>query len=100
MTDDRRPKWNPFDEAKMLLVREFLRREFRDWDHRDFVVFDPPAQTFILTKRGVDHTLVIPKATFEVTDFGALCNAELTETLTRAREGRVTLTPDGPDVRG
>jgi hypothetical protein len=100
MAENQRPEWRPFDEKKLFLVREFLRREFRDFDHRDFVVFDPPAQVFVVTKRGVEHTLVIPKATFElaVAEFAVLCETQLVDALQHARGGRVTMTPDGLDV--
>jgi hypothetical protein len=100
VAEHRRPQWALFDEAKVLLVREFLRREFRGCKHRDFVTFDPTTHVFIIEpERGVRRTLVIPTATFDVVDFGALLNAQLAETLTHAGEGGVTLTPDGPDVR-
>jgi len=54
-----------------------------------------------VTKRGVEHSLVIPKATFElaVADFAALWDVQLVDALQHARDGRVTLTPDGLDVR-
>jgi hypothetical protein len=41
---------------------------------------------------------VIPKVTFDVADFPALCNAELVDVLKAARDGRITLTPEGPYV--
>jgi hypothetical protein len=87
---------SPFDEAQLLLIRDFLRREFRDCHHRDFIAFDQTAQVFLIeTGRGCRHMLVIPKATFEHPDFARLCNAELAATLRRAGGARVTLTPQG-----
>jgi hypothetical protein len=87
-------------EAKIELVREFLRREFRECQHRDFFELDEIAQVFIIeTPRRYWHILVIPKATFEHPDFARLCNAQLAATLALVRESRVTLTPQGPLVR-
>jgi hypothetical protein len=99
MGADRRSMESPFDETKLLLVREFLYREFRDCHHRDFFAFDRTAQVFLIeTGRGFRHMLVVPKDTFEDADLGRLCNAELATTLKLAREGRVMLTPHGPVV--
>lgn len=99
MTDDRRPKWNPFDEAKVLLVREFLRREFRDCDHRDYVSFEPMSHVFVIErKHGGQHMLVIPRATFDAPDFSALCSIHLVDALKQARNGCVTLTPAGLEL--
>jgi hypothetical protein len=98
MGDDSRLVDSPFDEGKLRVVREFLRREFRDCSHRDFVVFDE-AVFVIETGRGSMLTLVIPKATFENQDFVRLLNAQLAETLELERASRVVLTPQGPIVR-
>jgi hypothetical protein len=99
MVDSRRQKGSPFDEVKLLLIREFLWREFRDCIHRDFFAFDQTAQVFLIeTGRGFRHMLVIPKATFDTGDLARLCNAHLAATLKLAREGRVMLTPQGPVV--
>ena len=99
MVDNRRPIGSPFDEVQLLLVREFLGREFRDCHHRDFFAFDQTAQVFLIeTRRGFPHMLVIPKVTFEGADLGRLCNAHLVATLKLARAGRVMLTPQGPVV--
>jgi hypothetical protein len=99
MADGRRPTGSPFDEVKLLLVREFLWREFRDCHHRDFFAFDQTAQVFLIeTGRGFRHMLVIPKATFEHPDLPRLCIAHLAVTLKLAREGRVMLTSQGPVV--
>lgn len=85
--------------AKVELVREFLRPEFRECHHRDFFAFDETAQVFIIeTARGYWHMLVIPNATFEHPDFARLCNAQLAATLALVRESRVILTPQGPLV--
>jgi hypothetical protein len=55
----------PFDEGKVELVREFLRREFRDCYCFDFVAFDESAQVFLIdTWCGFRHMLIVPKATF------------------------------------
>jgi hypothetical protein len=86
-------------KAKVEVVREFLRREFRECHHRDFFAFDETAQVFIIeTARGYRHMLVIPNATFEYPDFVRLCNAHLAATLALVRESRVILTPQGPLV--
>jgi hypothetical protein len=98
MLDDRSRMATPFDESSLALVRKFLRREFRDCYHRDFIVFNE-AVFLIETERGSRLTLVIPKATFEDLDFVRLLNAQLAETLELARRGRVVLTPEGPIVR-
>jgi hypothetical protein len=98
MGDDSRLIDSPLDEGKLRLVREFLRREFRDCSHRDWVVFDE-AVFLIETERGSMLTLVIPSATFENPDFGRLLNAQLAETLEVERASRVVLTPQGPIVR-
>jgi hypothetical protein len=95
MKDDR--VGSPFDEDRLRLVREFLRREFRDCHHRDFFAIDQTAQVFLIeTGRGFRHMLVVPKTTFEDADFPRLCNARLVATLKLARQGRVLLTPHGP----
>jgi hypothetical protein len=98
MGDDSRLIDSPLDEGKLRLVREFLRREFRDCSHRDWVVFDE-AVFLIETERGSMHTLVIPSATFENPDFGRLLNGQLAETLELERARRVVLTRQGPIVR-
>jgi hypothetical protein len=99
--DDRRQRiGSPFDESRLLLVREFLRREFRDCYHRDFFAFDLTAQVFLIeTGRGYRHTLVVPRTTLDHPDLAALCNPRLVASLTVARDRRVTLTPEGPDDR-
>jgi hypothetical protein len=99
MDDDSRRNRSPFDEGKLQLIREFLWREFRDCYHFDFFALDQTAQVFLIeTGCGFRHMLVVPKATFDDVDVGRLCNAHLAVTLKGAREGRVTLTPDGPVV--
>jgi hypothetical protein len=99
MVDAGRRTGSPLDEGRLLLVREFLHREFRDCHHRDFFAFDQAAQVFLIeTGRGFRYMLVIPKATFEDDGLPRLCNAQLAATLKLSREGRVTLTPRGPVV--
>jgi hypothetical protein len=99
MDADHRSPESPFDAQKLLLVREFLCREFRDCHHRDFFAFDGTAQVFLIeTGRGFRHMLVVPRDTFEAADLGFLCNAHLAATLKLARDGRVMLTPEGPVV--
>jgi hypothetical protein len=99
MLDDSQRTGSSFEQRKLELVRDLLRRAFRDCYHRDFFAFDRTAHVFLIeTGRGVQLTLVIPKATFEVPDFGRLCNAQLAETLRLARNGRVVLTPQGLDI--
>jgi hypothetical protein len=95
MTDHR--LWAPFDQEKLHLIREFLRREFRECHHRDFFTLDQTAHVFLIeTGRGFKHTLIIPRATFQAADLPRLCNRQLTETLKLASQGRVLLMPDGP----
>jgi hypothetical protein len=97
MAEELRSEWAPFDEAKVLLVREFLRRQFRDCQHREFLAFDPLAQIFIVeTKGGVRSTLVVPKVTFDAENFSALFTVQLVDAL--ERDGHVTLNPDGLDA--
>jgi hypothetical protein len=94
-----RRRGSPFDESKLQLLREFLRREFRDCYCVDFVAVDDSAQIFLIdTWDGVRHMLIVPEATFAEADMGLLCNANLSETLRDARESRVTLTSQGAVV--
>jgi hypothetical protein len=86
----------PFDEEKLQLVREFLQREFRGSEHRDFFAFDRAAQVFVIgSEHGLRRTLVIPKETFEDADFAGLLNVQLVTALKLAGGVRVTLTPQG-----
>jgi hypothetical protein len=98
MGDDSRLTNSPLAEGKLQLVREFLRREFRDCSHRDFVAFDE-AVFVIETERGSMLTLVIPRPTFDNQDFVRLLTARLAETLEFERASRVVLTPQGPVIR-
>jgi hypothetical protein len=86
----------PFAEEKLRLVREFLQREFRGCEQRDFFAFDKAAQVFVI---GFEHslrrTLVIPKETFEDADFARLLNVQLVTALKLAGGIRITLTPQG-----
>jgi hypothetical protein len=87
---------SPFDEEKLHLVREFLRREFRGCQHRDYFEFHTKMQVFVIeTKRDVRHTLAITKRTFEEGDFGRVLNEHLVTALKAAPGGRITLTPRG-----
>jgi len=96
MTGERPSTRVPFDEHKLQRVREFLRREFRGCEHRDFFAFDRTAQVFVIgSDHTLRHTLVIPKETFEDQDFALLLNPHLVATLKLAGEARVTLTPQG-----
>jgi hypothetical protein len=86
------------DEGNLRLVREFLRREFRDACHDDYFDRAKAAQVFLIDNtRGLRHILVIPKATFEHVDFGLLCNTHLVDTLQRSQAVPVSLTPEGID---
>ena len=97
MTSERPETRVPFDEARLQLVRAFLRREFRGCRHRDYFEFDKTAQVFLIeTDRNVRHTLVIPKSTFEDADFIVLLNRQLVTALELAGSLRVTLTPRAP----
>jgi hypothetical protein len=97
MGEETRPEWAPFDEAKVLLVREFLRREFRDCQHREFVAFEPLAKIFIVeAKDGIRRTLLVPRATFDADNFSGFFTVQLVDALERDRH--VTLNPDGFDV--
>jgi hypothetical protein len=96
MIDDRRRKGSPFDEGKLLLVRDFLQREFRSCRHDDY--FDPAtrAQVFVIEPtRGPQHTLIIPKGTFEHADFAFLWNSHLADAIQDARGVPLTLTAKG-----
>jgi len=97
MTNERPGTRVPFDEEKLQLVREFLRREFRGCQHRDYFEFDTTAQVFLIeTSRNVRHKLAIPKGIFEDADFILLLNRQLVATLKLAGSVRVTLTPQEP----
>ena len=86
----------PFDEDKLQLVREFLQREFRGSEHRDFLAFDRAAQVFVIgSEHGLRRTLVIPKETFEEADLARLLNVQLVTALKLAGGVRITLTPQG-----
>jgi hypothetical protein len=86
----------PFDEEKLQLVREFLQREFRGYEQRDFFAFDRTAQVFVIgSEHSLRRTLVIPKGTFEDADFARLLNVQLVTALKLAGGVRITLTPQG-----
>jgi hypothetical protein len=86
----------PFDEEKLQLVREFLQREFRGSEQRDFFAFDRTAQVFVIgSGHSLRRTLVIPKETFEDADFARLLNVQLSTALKLAGGVRITLTPQG-----
>jgi hypothetical protein len=83
-------------EDNLECVRDFLRREFRDGQHEDYFDQAAAVQVFrIDAARGLHHTLIIPKATFEHVDFGLLCNAHLVDALRGAGDAPVMLTPEG-----
>jgi hypothetical protein len=87
------------DKDSLECVRDFLHREFRGGRHEDY--FDPvkAVQVFRIDgTRGLHHTLIIPRATFEHADFGLLCNAHLLDALRGAGDVPVILTPDGVDI--
>ena len=87
---------SPVDDGKLLLVREFLEREFRGCRHDDY--FDPAktAQVFVIEPdRGPRHMLIIPTGTFEHADFPFLCNSHLADALQHARDVPLTLTTTG-----
>jgi len=85
----------PFDEAKLILVRQFLWREFPDHDRRDYFDFANTAQIFILEFKGKRQLLVVPKETFDCLHFDRLLGRQLVAALTIAAangRARVTLT--------
>jgi hypothetical protein len=70
MIDEKPGPQSPFDQGKLRLVREFLQREFRGCRHDDY--FDPAktAQVFVIEPhRRPRYILIIPKGTFEQSDF-------------------------------
>lgn len=96
MNDDRPGTRVPFDEDKLQLVREFLQREFRGCEQRDFFAFDRTGQVFVIgSEHSLRHTLVIAKETFEDAGFALLLNVQLVTALKLARGVRITLTPQG-----
>jgi hypothetical protein len=73
-----------------------MRREFRDCQHRDYFEFHTATPVFLIdTERNVRHTLVVPRGTFEDTDFALLLNVQLVTALKLAGGVRITLTPQG-----
>jgi hypothetical protein len=100
MTYGDRGSGTPFDQEKLELVREFLRREFRGCQLRDYFEFDKTAQVFLVaTDRNVRHTLVIPRDTFRDSDFTRLLNPQLVTALKLSGSLRLTLTPQAPKSR-
>lgn len=100
MTHGRVGTGTPFDHEKLELVREFLRREFRGCQLRDYFAFDKTAQVFLVaTDRDVRHTLVIPADTFRDADFTRLLNRELVTALKLSGSLRLTLPPQAPRSR-
>jgi hypothetical protein len=96
MIDKKPGPRSPIDDGKLLLVREFLEREFRGCRHDDY--FDPAkmAHVFVIEPhRGPRHMLIIPKGTFELADFAFLCNGHLADALQHARDVPLTLTAKG-----
>jgi len=89
---------SPFDEAKLQLTRDFLQREFRGSEIRDyFAIYGNAFQIFIVeVNLSLRHTLLIPEETFLDEDFSGLLDVHLVTTLTLAREAPVTLTLRGP----
>jgi len=89
---------SPFDEAKLQLTREFLRREFRGCELRDYLaIYGSAFQIFIVeVSPRLRHTLLIPEETFLGEDFARLLDVHLVTMLTLAREAPVTLTSRGP----
>jgi hypothetical protein len=81
---------------KLELVREFLHREFRGCQHRDYYEFHTKMQIFVIeSERGARHILAVTKQALEDGDFGRLLNEHLVTALKQARGGRLTLTPRG-----
>ena len=87
------------DDDNLDCVRDFLRREFRGGRHEDYFGQARAVQVFrIDATRGLHHTLIIPRATFEHADFGLLCNAHLLDAIRGAGDVPVMLTPEGVDI--
>jgi hypothetical protein len=85
-----------FDEAKLRLIREFLRREFRLAEHRDYYDPEETAYVFVIETPGRQpHTLVVPARTFERGDLSLLCSTHLVDALRGSGAVRTWLTPDG-----
>ena len=56
MIDGRPGMPAPFDEEKLQIVREFLRREFQGCRHRDYFEFHTSMQVFVIEpEKGVWH---------------------------------------------
>jgi hypothetical protein len=88
---------SPFDQAKLQLTRDFLRREFRGCEIRDyFAIYGNAFQIFIVdVSPSLRHTLLIPEETFLDEDFARLLDVHLVTTLTLARDAPVTLMSRG-----
>jgi hypothetical protein len=97
MTHEKPGTEMPIDQEKLQRVREFLRREFRGCQLRDYFEFDKTAQVFLIqTDQNVRHTLVIPRGTFRDAGFTRLLNQQLVTALKLCGSLRFTLTPQAP----
>jgi hypothetical protein len=96
MTNDRSGERPHVDEDKLLMVREFLRGEFRDCQFREYIEVHTSNRVFLIeTDGGLRQPLVIPTQTFDAADFARLLNVQLVTALKLARGVRITLTPQG-----
>ena len=99
MTDKNPGIPSPIDDDKLQLVREFLRREFRNFAHQDFYDPERTAQVFVIEATAkARHALVVPRDTFKDRDFVYLMTAQLADALQQARDVPLILTPEGPHI--
>jgi len=87
----------PFDEAKLTMIRNFLRERFPAHQLRESFDFENTAQRFALEHGSHNrHSLIVPKETFDDVDLFFLLNQGLVDALNLAGAIPVTLTTKGP----
>ncbi len=87
----------PFDEAKLALIRDFLREHFPAHDRRDSFDFEMTAQRFRLERGSHNrHSLIVPRETLDDIDLVSLLNVQLVDALNLAGAIPVMLTRQGP----
>ena len=87
----------PFDEAKLTLIRDFLREHFPAHNRRESFDFERTAQRFTLERGSYNrHGLIVPQETLDDEDLFFLLNDQLVDALKLAGAMPVILTRQGP----